>query len=168
VIVCDVSQSMRAYTQTYLHVMRAAAVGAESEVFALGTTLTRLTVALRHTSTDVAIADATDKVTDRFGGTRIATNLTTLLRSRYGTLVRGAIVVIASDGWDSDPPEMLSKAMERLSRRAHRVVWLNPRSAAAGFEPKVASMAAALPYCDDFRSAHSLASLREVLESLAT
>jgi uncharacterized protein with von Willebrand factor type A (vWA) domain len=168
VMVCDMSQSMQPYTHAYLHVMRAAAVGAESEVFAFSTTLTRLTSALRHNSTDVAIEQATDKVTDRFGGTRIATNITALLRSRHGTLLRGAIVVVASDGWDSDPPEALAKAMERLGRRAHRVIWLNPRSASPGFEPTVGSMAAALPFCDEFRSAHTLASLRELIDSLAT
>lgn len=168
VMLCDVSQSMQAYTHAYLQVMRAAAVGAESEVFAFGTTLTRLTSTMRHTSTDQAIDEATERVADRFGGTRIATNISALLRSRHGTLVRGSIVVVASDGWDSDPPELLRKAMERLARRAHRIVWLNPRAAAPGFEPTVGSMAAAMPYCDDFRSAHTLASLRDVLDSLHT
>ena len=72
-------------------------------------------------------------MTDRFGGTRIATSLEALLRSRHGTPCAAAIVVIASDGWDSDPPEALAAAMARLRRRAHRVIWVNPRAAAPGF-----------------------------------
>jgi uncharacterized protein with von Willebrand factor type A (vWA) domain len=173
VLVCDVSQSMQAYTAAYLHVMRAAALGGwtestrdHAEVFAFATRLTRLTAALRHRSTETAIELATELVTDRFGGTRIATNLTTLLRSRHGADLRGSVVVVASDGWDSDPPEELASAMRRLSRRAHRVVWLNPRAASASYEPKVGSMAAALPYCDIFLPAATLNGLRDALELL--
>ena len=77
------------------------------------------------------------EVTDRFGGTRIATNLRTLLRSRHGNLLRGAVVLIASDGWDSDPPEQLAAAMARLRRRAHRVLGSTPAAPAPGFEPRV-------------------------------
>ena len=60
---------------------------------------------LAHRSAEVAIEQATARVADRFGGTRIATNVQALLASRHGNAVRGAIVVIGSDGWDSDPPE---------------------------------------------------------------
>ena len=87
-------------------------------------------------------------MTDRFGGTRIATNLRALLTSHHADAVRGAVVVIGSDGWDSDPPDELAAAMARLSRRAYRMVWLNPRAGAPGFDPRVGGMAAALPYCD--------------------
>ncbi|WP_341716214.1 VWA domain-containing protein [Micromonospora sp. FIMYZ51] len=148
VLLCDVSESMRAQATAYLHLMRAFAAVADAEVFAFGTTLSRLTVALRHTSPVAAVTQAGAVVTDRFGGTRIATNLRTLLGSRHGDALRGAVVVIGSDGWDSDPPAELAAAMARLRRRAHLVVWLNPRAGVPGFAPRVAGMAAALPYCD--------------------
>ena len=93
---------------------------------------------------------------DRFGGTHLARCLAELLRSRHGNVVRGGVLVIASDGWDSDPPEELAAAMAKAQRRARAVVWLNPRAAATGFEPLVGSMAAALPYCDAFLPAHTL------------
>ena len=51
--------------------------------------------------------------------------------------------------------------MLRLSRVAHRIVWVNPRKAAPGFAPVVGGMAAALPYCDAFVSGHSLAALEQ-------
>ncbi|MFI7491930.1 VWA domain-containing protein [Micromonospora echinaurantiaca] len=148
VLLCDVSESMRAQAAAYLHLMRAFAVAADAEVFAFATTLTRLTVALRHTSATAAVAQASAAVTDRFGGTRIATNLRALLASHHGDAVRGAVVVIGSDGWDSDPPGDLATVMARLRRRAYRIVWLNPRAGVPGFAPRVAGMAAALPYCD--------------------
>ncbi|RZU75560.1 hypothetical protein EV384_4111 [Micromonospora kangleipakensis] len=148
VLLCDVSESMRAQATAYLHLMRAFAVVADAEVFAFATTLTRLTVALRHTSAAAAVAQASAAVSDRFGGTRIATNLRALLASHHGDAVRGAVVVIGSDGWDSDLPGELAAMMARLRRRAYRIIWLNPRAGAPGFVPRVAGMAAALPYCD--------------------
>jgi len=166
VMLCDVSQSMQAYATTYLHLMRATTLATDAEVFAFSTTLTRLTSVLAHRSAETAIAHATDQVTDRFGGTRIADSLRTLLRSHHGGAVRGAIVVIASDGWDSDDPEALARAMEQLRRRAYRVVWLNPRVAAPDFQPLVGSLAAALPYCDELLSAHDVPALAEVVAAV--
>lgn len=166
VLVCDVSRSMRGYADVYLHLMRAAVVrgtGNDAEVFAFSTRLTRLTSVLAHRSADVAVARANERVVDRFGGTHIAGSLAALLASSHGTVLRGAVVLIASDGWDSDPPADLARAVARIRRRAHRVVWLNPRAATPGFEPVAGSMSAALPYCDDFLSAHSVATLGEML-----
>ncbi len=166
VMLCDVSQSMQATTTAYLHLMRAAALRTPTEVFAFSTRLTRLTAVLSHRSAQRAIDLATATVDDRFGGTRIATTIDALLRSRHGATVRGATVVIASDGWDTDPPEALDRAMQRLRRRAHAVIWVNPRVAASGYEPVVGGMAAALPYCDELLSGHSLRSLIEVVSAI--
>src|SRR5262245_33729165 len=166
VMLCDVSQSMQAYATTYLHLMRATTLATDAEVFAFSTKLTRLTSVLAHRSTETAIAHATTQVTDRFGGTQLATSLRTLLRSHHGGAVRGAIVVIASDGWDSDDPESLARAMEILRRRAYRVVWLNPRVAAPDFQPLVGSLAAALPHCDELLSAHDVPALAEVIAAV--
>jgi uncharacterized protein with von Willebrand factor type A (vWA) domain len=163
VLLCDVSQSMQAQAVAYLHLMRAFTVTTDAEVFAFATTLTRLTAVLAHRSAEVAIAGATATVDDRFGGTRIASNLAALLRSHHGESLRGAVVVIASDGWDSDSPEELATAMARLRRRAHRVVWVNPRAAAPGFEPTVSTMAAALPFCDALLPGDDFASLAQVV-----
>ncbi len=167
VMVCDVSQSMQAYATTYLHLMRAAVLSADAEVFAFATTLTRLTSVLTHRSVDVAIEQASSTVVDRFGGTRIASNLDMLLRSRHSNVLRGAVVVIASDGWDSDPPVALAASMARLQRRAHRVIWMNPRVAASGFAPLVGAMAAALPYCDELLPAHDLRALGEAFDAVS-
>lgn len=166
VMLCDVSQSMQAQCTAYLHLMRALALNVDAEVFAFATSLTRLTGVLAHRTADVAIEHASARVRDRFGGTRIATNLQTLLTSRHSGVVRGAVVLIGSDGWDSDPPERLAAAMARLHRRAYRVIWLNPRASAPGFEPRVASMAAALPYCDSLLPADTFGSLAAVIAQI--
>jgi uncharacterized protein with von Willebrand factor type A (vWA) domain len=170
VLVCDVSRSMQPYAAIYLHLMRATALrqaGFHPEVFAFSTTLTRLTAVMAHRSPETALAKANAKVTDRYGGTHLGGSIAELLQPPHGAALRGAVVMIASDGWDSDPPEILEHALARLNRRAAHLVWLNPRAAAPGFQPLAGSMAAALPYCDVFLPAHSLSGLQELFAALA-
>jgi uncharacterized protein with von Willebrand factor type A (vWA) domain len=57
--------------------------------------------------------------------------------------------------------------LARVRRRAHKLIWLNPRAAQEDFRPLAASMATALPYCDLFLPAHSLTGLRELFAALA-
>ena len=166
VMLCDVSQSMQPQVTAYFHLMRALATVAAGETFAFATRLTRLTPVLRHKSAELAVSLATERVTDRFGGTRIAASVAELLASHHGSAVRGGIVVIGSDGWDSEPPEELARAMARLRRRAHRVVWVNPRAAAPGFQPLVGTMAAALPYVDVLLPADDVRSLAGVVTEI--
>jgi uncharacterized protein with von Willebrand factor type A (vWA) domain len=165
-MLCDVSQSMQSYTAAYLHLMRAVAMTTDAEVFAFSTTLTRLTSVLAYKSPALAMQQATEKVADRFGGTRIASNIRNLLASRHGGAIRGAIVIVASDGWDSDPPDELAKVMARLHRRAYQILWLNPRVAAPDFVPLVGAMAAALPYCDYVLPAHNVRALGDVVKAI--
>jgi hypothetical protein len=170
VLVCDVSRSMQPYAAIYLHLMRAAVLrqaGIGPEVFAFSTSLTRLTSVLSHRSAEVALERANAKVNDRYGGTFIGRSIGALLAPPHGNALRGAIVIIASDGWDSDPPDMLRHALARLRRRAELLVWLNPRAAHTEFQPLAGSMAVALPYCDLFLPAHSLAGLHQLLLALA-
>jgi uncharacterized protein with von Willebrand factor type A (vWA) domain len=164
VMVADVSQSMQPYATAYLHLMRALARSGRAETFAFSTSLTRLTPALRHHSAQAAMEQATEQVVDRYGGTHLATCLRSLLTSRHGNALRGGVLVVASDGWDSDTPERLAAVLARMRLRAHRVVWLNPRAASPGFEPLVGSMAAALPFCDAFLPAHTARAMTEALD----
>ena len=171
VLVCDVSRSMQPYAAIYLHLMRAAVLRRariRPEVFAFSTSLTRLTSVLSHRSAEVALEHANAKVTDRYGGTVIGRSVGALLAPPHGNVLRGAVVIIASDGWDSDPPEVLAHAMARLRRRADLLVWLNPRAASSEFRPLAGSMAAALPYCDLFLPAHSLEGLGQLFSALAS
>ena len=81
-------------------------------------------------------------------------------------MARGAVIVILSDGWERGEPELVGREMERLSRLAYRIVWVNPRVSAAGFVPRVGGMAAALPHCDALISGHSLEALAEVIDAI--
>ncbi|WP_330230588.1 VWA domain-containing protein [Nocardia sp. NBC_00508] len=171
VMICDVSRSMQPYATIYLHLMRAAMQRRSPdrpEVFAFSTSLTRLTSVLAHRSPDVAVARANDKVTDRYGGTHIGRCLGALLATPSGNAVRGAVVVIASDGWDSDTPDLLARAMARIRRRAWRVIWLNPRAGESRFQPVTGAMAAALPFCDVMMPAHTMAGIHAFVQVLAS
>ncbi|MFF0533165.1 VWA domain-containing protein [Nocardia amikacinitolerans] len=171
VLICDVSRSMQPYATIYLHLMRAAMLRRSPdrpEVFAFSTSLTRLTSVLAHRSPDVAVARANEKVVDRYGGTHIGRCLGALLATPSGNAVRGAVVVIASDGWDSDTPDVLARAMARIRRRAWRVIWLNPRAGDPRFAPTTGAMAAALPFCDIMMPAHTLAGIEAFVRALAS
>ena len=82
-------------------------------------------------------------------------------------MARGAVVVIISDGWETGDPAVLRREMERLSRVAHRIVWVNPRTKSAQYQPLAGGMAAAWPYCDAVVSAHSVHALDELTAALA-
>ena len=78
-------------------------------------------------------------------------------------MARGAVIVILSDGWERGDPALVAREMERLARLAYRIVWVNPRVAAAGFAPRVGGMAAALPHVDALVSGHTLDAMHEVI-----
>lgn len=167
VLVADVSGSMEPYARLYLHLMRGAVRAVQAEAFVFATRLTRVTKVLATRDADAAYRQALDAAPDWSGGTRIGQALDDFidLHGRRGT-ARGAIVVIVSDGWELDDPELVGESMRRLSLLAHHVVWVNPRKAAAGYEPRVGGMAAAMPYVDTFVSGHSLEAIEEVMAAI--
>lgn len=168
VLIADVSGSMEPYARIYLHLMRGAVRAIKAEAFVFATHLTRLTRQLSTTDTEIAYRKAAEAANDWSGGTRIGHAIRTFIDDfgRRG-LARGAVVVIVSDGWESDRPELLGEAMERLSRLAHHIIWVNPRKAAESFEPLTGGMAAALPYVDTFLSGHSLRALSDVMAAIS-
>ena len=102
------------------------------------------------------------------GGTRIATSLKAF-NALYAkeTLDSRSVVIVMSDGYDTDPPEALALELKRLKRRAHRLVWLNPLLGWKDYEPVARAMAVALDYVDCFAAAHSLESLAALEDELA-
>jgi uncharacterized protein with von Willebrand factor type A (vWA) domain len=133
------------------------------EAFAIGTRLTRMTRELGSRDPDVALRQAAERVMDWSGGTRLGDGLRQF-NDQWGVrgLARGAIVVVLSDGWDRGDPAVLAEQMARLSRVAHRIVWVNPLKVTPGYAPLARGMAAALPYIDSFVEGHSLAALQEL------
>lgn len=169
VLLVDVSGSMSSYADAVLRLAhRISAVGPQTETFALGTRLTRLTRALGARDPERALIGAGQAVPDWSGGTRLGDTLKVFL-DRWGRrgLARGAVVVVFSDGWERGDAALLGEQMGRLHRIAHRVVWVNPHRGKPSYEPVQGGIRAALPHVDDFVAGHSLAAFAEMLDVLA-
>ncbi|MEU4660071.1 VWA domain-containing protein, partial [Streptomyces sp. NPDC023723] len=167
VLLVDVSGSMAPYADVLLRFAHAAARSAPTEVFTVGTRLTRVTRELTHRDPDRALAAAWAAVPDWRGGTRLGELLREFL-DRWGQrgVARGAVVVLLSDGWERGDPELLAAQLRRLGRLAHRVIWSNPLKARPGYAPLAAGMAAALPHLDAFVPGHSLAALERLAREI--
>jgi uncharacterized protein len=168
VLLCDISGSMEHYSRFMLRFAHALQrSGAPVEVFVFGTRLTRITRQLRVRSPDAALRRVAERVVDWSGGTRIGESLRQLNRRWVRRTVRsGAIVLLMSDGWERGDPALLAREMATLRRSCHRLIWIDPLAARAGFEPATAGLQAALPHVDEFVPAASVASLAALAERL--
>jgi len=168
VVLCDISGSMEPYARAMIQLLYCAAGGAGAEVFSFATRLTRLTAALARSSPAAALARAGRAAPDWHGGTQIGAALKEF-NDRYGRrgMARGAVVLIISDGWDTGDPEVVRREMQRLSLVAFRIVWMNPRTKSAAYQPLAGGMAAAWPYCDAVVSGHSLHAIDQLAAALA-
>jgi len=165
VLLIDVSGSMTPYADALLRFAHAAvrARPASTEVFTIGTRLTRVTREMRLRDPDRALAASGSAIADWSGGTRLGEALKAFL-DRWGQrgTARGAVIVLCSDGWERGGTELLAEQMVRLRRLAHAVVWVNPHKGRSGYEPLTGGMQAALPSVDHFVSGHSLAAFEEL------
>ncbi|HKD89298.1 MAG TPA: VWA domain-containing protein [Streptosporangiaceae bacterium] len=168
VVLCDISGSMEPYARAMIQLLYCAAGGAGAEVFSFATRLTRLTAALARSSPAAALARAGRAAPDWHGGTQIGAALKEF-NDRYGRrgMARGAVLLIISDGWDTGDPEVVRREMQRLSLVAFRIVWMNPRTKSAAYQPLAGGMAAAWPYCDAVVSGHSLHAIDQLAAALA-
>jgi uncharacterized protein with von Willebrand factor type A (vWA) domain len=160
---------MKPYARTFLAFARGLA-GAEIrvEIFLFRTRLARITEALRDADPGRAV-DRLMLLSQGFGGgTRIAESLGAF-NARYAKAVLDSrsIVVVMSDGYDTDPPEHLVRELERLKRRAPRLVWLNPLLGWRDYAPVARGMRAGMPFIDLFAAAATLADLAALEPELA-
>jgi len=169
VLVCDISGSMESYSRLLLRFAHALEqLGAPLEVFVFGTRLTRITRQLKARSPDEAIRRVATHVLDWNGGTRIGESVHELNRRWVRRTIRsGAVVLLASDGWERGDPALLGREMASLRRACHRLLWLNPLAGRAGFAPATAGLQAALPHIDALVPCASVASLESLAQQLA-
>ncbi|MFC7618089.1 VWA domain-containing protein [Actinokineospora soli] len=167
VLLVDVSGSMRPYADALLRFAHAVARRTPTEVFTLGTRLTRLTRQLRQRDPELALTAAARAVPDFAGGTRLGETLRAFL-DRWGRrgVARRAVVVVFSDGWERGDPALLGAQAARLARLAHRVLWVNPHAGSSDYAPVQSGIAAALPHIDRLLAGHSLAALDDLLREV--
>lgn len=169
VLLIDVSGSMSSYADALLRLAhRFSRTVPGTEVFTVGTRVTRVTRALRQRDPERALVAAGEAVPDWSGGTRLGETLRVFL-DRWGQrgIARGAVVVVFSDGWERGGSELLGEQMHRLHRLSHRVVWANPHKGLESYQPLQQGIVAALPYVDDFVAGHSMAAFTELTEVVA-
>jgi hypothetical protein len=164
VLLLDISGSMSPYARALLQFSYAAmAAGRRVEVFCFGTRLTRVTRTLSTKDPDRAFHEIGRRVADWEGGTRIGESLKALLDGwSQRAALRGAVVVLCSDGLERGDPELLRAQMARMRRLAHRIVWANPLKGSPRYEPLARGMSAALPSVDVFLSGHNLESVEAI------
>lgn len=166
VLLIDVSGSMSPYADSLLRFAHVVArrTPMHTEVFTLGTRLTRVTRQLRQRDPENALAKAALAVPDFAGGTRLGETLRVFL-DRWGQrgAARRATVVLFSDGWERGDAALLKEQAARLQRLAHAVIWVNPHAGHEGYAPVQSGIAAALPHVDRLLAGHSLATLEQLL-----
>ncbi len=169
VVLCDISGSMGRYVQVLLHFLHAVANDRDRvSVFLFGTRLSNITRQLRHRDPEVAFQMVAHAVPDWSGGTRIGEAIEEFNRDwARRVLGQGAVLLLVTDGLDRDGARGLAAAMDRLHRSCRRLIWLNPLLRWDGFQPKSQGIRAMLPYVDEFRPVHDLASLRALIDSLS-
>lgn len=170
VLLVDVSGSMARYADHLLRLAHRAVQVAPTttEVFTVGTRLTRVTSALLIRDGNRALTVAGRTVPDWSGGTRLGDVLRAFL-DRHGQrgMARGAVVVVLSDGWERGDPALLAEQALRLRRLAHRLIWVNPHRGKPGYLPVQAGILAVAPALDDLLAGHSLATFEELFEAVA-
>jgi len=161
VALLDVSGSMTVYTRIFLSFLKGLiSHDTNTDAYLFHTSLVRISDALRDHDTFRAVNRLSVMAQGFGGGTKIGANLMHFNRQYAASTVNGrTVVMILSDGYDTDPPEQLASALKRLKKRNCKIIWLNPLKGWKDYAPVAAGMAAALPYLDHFAAANTLNSL---------
>ncbi|GAA2899629.1 VWA domain-containing protein [Pseudonocardia halophobica] len=166
VLLIDVSGSMEPYADALLRFAHVVVRRSprSTEVFTLGTRLTRVTRELRQRDAERALREASRAIPDWSGGTRLGEAVQAFV-DRWGQrgAARRAVVVVFSDGWERGEPDLLGRQVQRLSRLAHKVVWVNPHAGKEGYAPVQGGIVAVLPHLDQLLAGHSLETLERLL-----
>lgn len=169
VVLLDVSGSMDLYSRFFLQFVKGLVGGwAESDAYLFHTRLLRITESLHERDPIKAMTRLSLMTAGMGGGTEIGGCLK-VFNERYAKRALNArsVVIVMSDGYDTGAPELLTKELARLKRRARRLIWLNPLLGWRDYEPVNRAMVAARPLLDHFATAHSLESLAALEPQLA-
>lgn len=169
VALCDVSGSMGLYAQVFLAFLSGLMQADDAtDAYLFHTRLVRVADALRDKDRLRALARLSLLADGFGGGSRIGASLDQFSRTYARRFVDGrTVLLILSDGYDTDPPQHLAAALARLRKRGCKIIWLNPLKGWAGYAPVAQGMAAALPYLDLFYPANRLADLAALEQELA-
>ena len=158
VALLDVSGSMTVYARVFLAFLKGLmSADQRTDAYLFHTQLVRISDALRDGDTFRAVNRLSMMAQGFGGGTKIGSNLD-LFNAQYAShsVTGRTVVLILSDGYDTDPPEIIARALTRLKKRGCKIIWLNPLKGWKDYEPVAAGMAAAMPHLDLFAPATTL------------
>jgi uncharacterized protein with von Willebrand factor type A (vWA) domain len=169
VILHDVSHSM-AWNNPLLFRFARGIIRAfpESEAFAFHTRLFCVTGLYRERSLEIMRSRLETSNHLWLGGTCIADSLAYFYQHHARKTIRhNSIIMIISDGFDTNDPALLGSVLEKIKSRAKKIIWLNPVLGRKEFEPDTGFLQFAAPHIDRLAPAHSLAALEEAIRFLA-
>ena len=168
VMLCDVSGSMQTYSQfliQFIYALRREVPRLEVGVFS--TRMTMISDLLGSRDLHGSLQRVAARVADWGSGTDIGGCLREFNRQFSRQVLRArTLLVILSDGWDRGDAKMMEEQIAWLSRRVHKLIWLNPLLGKDGYLPLCRGIRTALPYMDHFLPAHNLMSLRQLSKTL--
>lgn len=158
---CDVSGSMTNYAQVFLAFIAGLMRADDSaDAYLFHTRLVRIADALRDKDALRALGRMSVLADGFGGGSKIGASLMQFSRTYARRFVDGrSVIIILSDGYDTDQPDLLGDALDALKKRGCKIIWLNPMKGWDGYEPVARGMAAALPHLDLFSPANTLSDL---------
>ncbi len=168
-VLIDVSGSMERYSRMLLSFLHAATRQLrQRHVFAFGTQLTDLNLAMAIDDTDRMLEQAGAAVQDFAGGTRLGASLAGLRRQHARCLVgRRTVVLLITDGLDTGAPQELTRELDWLGRHCQRLLWLNPLLRFDGYAPRARGAQALHARAHGSLAVHNLDKLEDLASSLA-
>ncbi|MCT4609446.1 MAG: VWA domain-containing protein [Pelagimonas sp.] len=168
VALCDVSGSMTVYASAFLAFLAGLLQGdASADAYLFHTRLVRIADALRDHDPLRALGRLSVLADGFGGGSKIGASLDHFAHTYARRFVDGrSVVIILSDGYDTDTPEQIGAALGRLKKRGCKVIWLNPLKGWADYQPIARGMASALPHLDLFYPANRLEDLAALTPEL--
>lgn len=158
VSILDVSGSMTAYSRIFLSFLKGLISADQStDAYLFHTHLVRISDTLRDQDSLRSINQLSMVAQGFGGGTKIGKNIE-MFNKQYAahSVSSRTVVMILSDGYDTDPPHVLSNALARLKKKGCKIIWLNPLKGWKDYQPIASGMAAALPHLDLFAPATTL------------
>ena len=169
VFLLDVSGSMDTYSFYLLkYILALKKYFSTLEFFTFSTELTHITPLLKANNEEFVLKEISQNVNSWSSGTKIGKCLQEFI-DMYGNnhLSQKHVVVILSDGLETDSVGVLKDAVKTIKRRCKTLVWLNPLKGMKDYQPIQKGIVNVMPHLDEFESVHNLDSLMKLENILA-
>ncbi len=142
IVLIDISGSMSAQIRPAMMLAYALTQAFKrTRCFTLGTRLTDLGDALHSRDAAQSFCQLSERVDDWQGGTRLGPTLLEFVQDfEREALVRGARVLIISDGLERGDPSALYLAVHRIKLLASQLTWCSPLARRSNYEPRTRAM----------------------------